>query len=352
MINGIKDINRNPTELEVGQIRIGKKNSQGYPTKLDHFIIVDPENQKQLPVQSNYGKKPKRISVFLLHDDINSNFLNYYAYYQGYNKLRCRGDGEQSVWRKDNGSTKEGKCSPSNCKYYQQKNGCKINGILKVGLTEDPRLYAAYFFRTTSYYTVKRIRDSLGYISRLTGGILAGLELDLCIKEEKNDNGNMYIVHLEYPGDIKQLQNEAMQLNSSRSKLTSGSYNANKEELDIGNIELDNDCKSKLTKEDPEANKSDDDIIDNQSSRAQNNKSVGKKKSLIKKIDQVIEKRGLSDKEVKTMLVNIFSKTDTEYLAYNQLVSFLAVLKKERCPKCLKDFLDKDSDREICKRCQ
>lgn len=219
MINGIKDFgNYEPSELEIGQIRTGKKGSNGYPKKLDHFIIVDSDKHKPLPISDKLPDKPKRLGITLAHDDINKNFLNYYAFYHGFNKLACRGDGEKAVWQKGE-ARKKIRCNTAECKYYQQKNGCKISGLLKCSLQVDPRIYGAYFFRTTSYYTTKRILDSLKYISNITNGILAGLNLDLVLKEEKNKNGNMYIAHIEYKGSIKELQREAIELAQNREKL-------------------------------------------------------------------------------------------------------------------------------------
>lgn len=235
MINGIKDVfNHKPWQVEVGQIRIGEKNEKGYPTKLGHFVIKNPTRKgKDLDVLGINEEKPKRLKISLIYDDIDQNLLNFYGRYEG-KRLRCRGDGEKAILTDVDGPKHEQVCGGHKCLDYKEEK-CKTNGIFFCNLQEAPGLFGNYIFRCKSYHTTKRLKDSLRYFSNLTGGILAGLSFEMVIKEEFNDNGNMFIVHLEYPGSIKELQMEAIEIMKVRKELES--LTGNKVEFKGNSIE-------------------------------------------------------------------------------------------------------------------
>ncbi|WP_408954755.1 hypothetical protein [Natroniella sp. ANB-PHB2] len=305
MINGIEGLN-GVSEIEIGKIKTGEKNKKGYPSKLDYFKIVRPtkkgKNYELDPVMEQLPDKPKRLDITLAHDDIDKNFLNYFAYYQGYNDLKCRGNGQRAIVDGE----KEVKCNGSRCKYWTEGK-CKPNGILKVSLKQKPSLVGYYFYRTTSWNSVKRIKESLNYISQVTNGILAGINLKLVLKEERNDHGNMYIAHIEYPGTVLELRKEAVEL--ARAKKELQELNSNNRHFSLPNQSTSSKSEEVTAKVDNQ-----DDISDEVKmiTGAQRKKIF----AMIGKITDWMEKQGVNPnkEKVRKQLMKDFSAAEGEKL--------------------------------------
>jgi hypothetical protein len=100
-IDGLTEINRPPRQ---GMIRLGiKKKSESsgkmYPAEVDYFILDPetpdtPEKQRLIDLfHKEFGDKPKSISIFLPHSDINEVFPQNYKRYGMNTALKCIGDG-------------------------------------------------------------------------------------------------------------------------------------------------------------------------------------------------------------------------------------------------------------------
>jgi hypothetical protein len=225
-----------PSLAENRKVKIGikgeKRKSKGggdwqLPQKIDHFRITTMQKgtdgnfilDKEL--HDLYGDEPRRIPIRLLFDDINLNYQSRYAQYNGM-KLACYGDGETCH---RNNQELHGKCpcekqNPT----YPGKDKCKINSILSFVIDGSETVGGCCKFRTTSYNSTVGIISSLTLIASTTGGILAGLPLDLTLTEKQAANpkdgtqNTIYVVGLEYRGNFEQLRNEGYQLALDREK--------------------------------------------------------------------------------------------------------------------------------------
>ena len=189
--------NISPTLPEVGKIKIGVKGqmmtSKGGkkfqpPKKLDHFVVTSIERGedgnfiKNQKIHDLVGETPKALDVRLLYDDPGLNFQSRYTCYQG-TKLSCYGDGESG----NQLDQKQNIYNPVQCPcnrvspLYTGKDKCKTTGLLSVILEKSPIVGGVWKFRTTSYNTVVNIMSGLAMISRITGGLLAGLPLQIVI---------------------------------------------------------------------------------------------------------------------------------------------------------------------------
>lgn len=188
-----------PRLPERGHIKIGRKgaektaksgNTYQAPEKLDHFIITTNERGKDgnfvtdEKIHGKLGEKPTRIPVKLIYDDPELSFVSRLASYAGMS-LWCSGDGEiASRQTEDKKGRTNVACPCHRFDFnYQGPDKCKINGSLQVivDLPDVVGVGGIWRFRTTSFNSVSELTGGLEYISTLTGGVLAGIPLDLVL---------------------------------------------------------------------------------------------------------------------------------------------------------------------------
>lgn len=228
-----------PGLTERGKIKIGRKGAERQsasggtwqlPEKLDHFIVTTLERGKDgnfLPdadIHKLLGEKPKRIQMRFLFDDISLNFQCRYACYRG-KTLWCSGDGEAAFRQKEKSTERETVQCPCHRQdpAFQGDDGkgagkCKINGTLSVVIEGANCVGGVWKFRTTGYNSTVGILSSLTLLKSLTGGILAGIPLAMTIQPKVATNPvtgqavTVYVVGVEYAGDVKSLQNGALEI--------------------------------------------------------------------------------------------------------------------------------------------
>jgi len=229
-----------PGLTERGKIKIGRKgsaktsqngNSFQLPEKLDHFVVTTLERGadgnfvRDSAIHKVIGEKPKRIPICVLYDGIAPNFISRYASYQG-KTLWCHGDGENAL-RLD--AESKGRQEVS-CPCYRQeptytgKDKCKINGTLSCIIDGADCVGGVWKFRTTGYNSTVGILSSLTLLRSLTGGILAGMPLVLTVQPKVATNPiagksqTVYVVGVEYNGNISDLQKSALQIASGNAE--------------------------------------------------------------------------------------------------------------------------------------
>lgn len=240
-----------PGLQEVGKIKIGnkgavRKTAQGKewqaPQKLDHFLITTLErgNDNNYVVDQRLqqkfgGDNCKSIPVRLIYDDIGLNFATRYICYYG-KTVFCSGDGETAQrLQQDKTTYKERSCP---CERQDPKfagdvvNGqvkagqgkCKINGILSTIIDGADSVGGVWKLRTTSYNTVVGIMSSLALISRITGGRLAGIPLNLTVSPKTTQDPvagsqvTVYVVGLTFAGNMETLRNTGYQIAMDEAK--------------------------------------------------------------------------------------------------------------------------------------
>ncbi len=223
--------------FEQGKIKIGKKGAKkrsGKGTeyreavKLDYFIITTLERDSQdnfivdAAAMEGLENEPKRLPIELLFDDIELNFPTCYAMYSQKDGLLCRGDGETAITAKQKNIV----CNPDTCPHAQNKT-CKPSGILSCRLPHLKTLGGVYKFRTHSWNSIKNILASLQYLATLTGGILAGLPLELRTEKKPTKFGLVNIVNIVFPGTQDALADALEKEISRRQRL----------QIDVKNIE-------------------------------------------------------------------------------------------------------------------
>lgn len=234
----------NPSLPERGKLKIGRRgktttSSTGksfqMPEKLDHFLITTME---RLPAPDNnfvvdkaahekFGKEPTELPVRLLYDDPTLNFPTRYADFIG-RKLWCTGNGETAQRLQRDGTHKEVQCP---CRFadadYQPKQNepprCKMNGSLSVLLDGAGGIGGVWKFRTTSYNTIVGILSSQAFIRQVTGGILANVPLKMSVRPKQatapdGSQQTVYIVSLEYAGNLDELQQAGHKIALDRAK--------------------------------------------------------------------------------------------------------------------------------------
>lgn len=223
--------------FEQGKIKIGKKGAKKSSSKgteyreaikLDYFIITTLERDVQdnfkidSAAMKDLGKEPTQLPIELLFDDIELNFPTCYAMYSQKDGLLCRGDGETAITAKQENIV----CNPDTCPHAQNKN-CKPSGILSCRLPHLKTLGGVYKFRTHSWNSIKNILASLQYLATLTGGVLAGLPLELRTEKKPTRFGLVNIVNIVFPGTQDTLADALEKEISRRQRL----------QIDVKNIE-------------------------------------------------------------------------------------------------------------------
>ncbi|MCL4502373.1 MAG: hypothetical protein M1438_11065 [Deltaproteobacteria bacterium] len=228
---GIKNLT--PRLAEWGKIKIGAKgemktSNQGrqfaQPQKLDHFIITTMERDaagRLLPDTDLMarlkpeGGKITSIPILLLYDDPEVNFLTRYAAYAG-NTLLCQGDGESAQRLQDSKYQTVPCPCPRLEEAYAGKDICKPNGVLQCLIQGVNRIGGVWKFRTTSWNSVQSIMSSMKLFQTVTGGILAGIPLQMRVSPKtvtvRGGNQIVYIVSLEFSGTTQQLTQVALDI--------------------------------------------------------------------------------------------------------------------------------------------
>lgn len=222
-----------PSLPEKGKIKIGMKgavrrsakgNEFQPPQKLDHFIVTTLDRQedgnfaRDEAIHAVIGDKPTDIRVRLLYDDPSLNFPTRYAAYKG-RTLFCSGDGETASRLGDEGKSRSN--VPCTCfrqdPEYKGVDKCKMNGVLSTLIDGAGGIGGVWKFRTTSYNTIVGIMSSMAFLRQITGGPLANLPLTLQVRpkqatDPEGKQQTIYVVGLEFPGDMAELQNIGHQI--------------------------------------------------------------------------------------------------------------------------------------------
>lgn len=228
-----------PGLAEIGAIKIGGKgeerkgqSGQPYrlPMKYDHFVIRTKQKDDKGdyiidPIMKEWGfsgtvdEGPVELDIFLLYNDPTANFLTSYRQYKG-GKCLCSGNGIEAV--QADGTKIQ--CNPKSCPISISKQ-CKPNGILSVVLKDAPTLGGVYKFRTTSFNSIRHILSSMFFIQSATGGFLANIPLKMTLSPKSvNPIGSptaqtIYIVNLEFPGNVEELHKTTLELVKGRASM-------------------------------------------------------------------------------------------------------------------------------------
>ena len=226
-----------PTLFEAGKIKIGRKGRERQgsngtwqaPEKLDHFLItrtvrgsdnnfiLDSDLISKLP--KDQDGKLRRIPITLLYDSLELNFQSRYACYLG-KTLFCSGDGEEANQaipdpNKKVSGYKQVPCTCHRAEFgYEGRDKCKLTGKLQCVIRGAERIGGVHVFRTTGRNSVVSILSSLAMIHRITGGVLAGIPLDLVVSpkivaDPSGAQQTVYVVSVEFAGGMQELQNKA-----------------------------------------------------------------------------------------------------------------------------------------------
>ena len=231
-----------PRLAEVGKIKIGGKgrtrtsqkgNQYRLPVKYDHFVITTnfrdangdftPDREIMKKIASMTGQDPQkltRLPVVLLFDDPTMNFFVRYSCYKG-NSPWCVGDGQKAL-RQMNGAPQQVPCPcERSAPNYQGNERCKVYGRLAVVLRGVERLGGCWMFRTTSWNTCKNILSAMHLFRQITGGILAGIPLEMTINPKtvitpEGKQQTVWVVNLEFPGTWEQLAEHGLRIHRKR----------------------------------------------------------------------------------------------------------------------------------------
>ena len=224
-----------PKLAEHGKIKIGKlgeerqrkdgKGTYRLPNKLDHFIITTTERDDtgnftpnialMEEIATKVGEPANHLTsipVYLLFDNIESNFYTCYNCYQGKTRI-CTGDGKKAV------VLRTGEEIPCPCpkleREYKGPMPCKPYGRLTVVLQTMNMVGGSWVYRTTGWNSVQDILGSLFLLKNKAGGKLSGIPLTLKIlpKTTQIPRGpvTVYTVSLIYRGSALALADEANQ---------------------------------------------------------------------------------------------------------------------------------------------
>ena len=106
-------------------------------------------------------------------------------------------------------------CNPKDCAFGKEHN-CAKKGRLSVILQKANRIGGVYMFRTQSYHTLQYIKSSMRFISNQTGGMLAGIPLQMRLlpmtvtPAHLDKPVRVYVVNIEYPGTMDELVQSAI----------------------------------------------------------------------------------------------------------------------------------------------
>jgi len=228
-----------PSLLEIGKIKIGrkgqtKKSAGGtefkLPEKLDYFLITTLDRDKEgnfikdKEIHKSLGEKPTSIPIMLLFNSIEGNFQSRYARYDGTTCV-CAGDGEKAITSDE--KEIECPCEKADPK-YDGKDKCKMNGTLSCMIRDVNRFGSCWKFRTTGFNSIQNLYSSLLLIMTMTGGQLAGIDLNLILVPKMAVNPTtgkpvkIYVAGIEFAGSMQNLiktAHEFKQLQSGEQQL-------------------------------------------------------------------------------------------------------------------------------------
>lgn len=212
---------------ERGKIKIGVKgrevtskrgNAFQPPQKLDHFVVTTLERGpdgnfvRDEAIHAKLGDKPTRIPILLLYNDIELNFQSRYACFQG-RKVWCSGDGDKAHrLNRDGKGTGLVDCTCERIEWdYPGQDKCKFNGTLSMMIQGAGGLGGVWKFRTTSVNSVRNLTGSMQLIKAASGGLLAGLPLDLVLTPKAailpdGKQSTVYVVSVEFAGTVDELR--------------------------------------------------------------------------------------------------------------------------------------------------
>lgn len=223
---------------EIGKIKIGRKGElrQGQngqwrvPVKLDHFIVTTLERDKDenfiqdAEIMKRLGEKPKKIPIRLLFDSIEGNFQSRYTCYNG-KTLWCSGDGEAAFQAQQGKPEKQQVKCPCGRQLpeYRGKDKCKMNGKLSCIIDGADLVGGVWVFRTTGYNSTVGMTSSLALIRTFTGGLLAGLELDMTVQpkvatDPDGKSVTIQVVGIVFRGSLQQLQQKTLEIAKSNAE--------------------------------------------------------------------------------------------------------------------------------------
>lgn len=238
-----------PRLPERGKIKIGMKgatltsqhgNKFQPPMKLDHFMVTTLERGRDgnflrdEEFHRRFGDKPIEIPIRLLYDEIDLNFMTRYACFLG-RTLWCSGDGASAIriseappkTRNDleqlRPQPREVHCTCERQEpAYVGRDKCKMNGNLSCIIDGSSGLGGVWNFRTTSFNTITGLLSSMTLIRSVTGGILANIPLRLRLRAKQATSPTdgsqvlIYVVGIEFAGDIEELQQIGHQIALNR----------------------------------------------------------------------------------------------------------------------------------------
>lgn len=235
-----------PRLAERGKIKIGMKgekrktqagNEFQLPVKLDHFIVTtlekdDRDNYKPDPEAVRlFGAKPTSLPIRLLFDDPHLDFASRYACYVG-KTLFCSGDGVKATRQNGAGQIEVAcPCERIQANFGGDKRGkpgcepCKFNGALSCVIDGMPGVGGVWTFRTTAYNSVQNIMSALGQFKAITGGPIAGIPFNLVVRPKlvtsptDGKTQTVYVVSIEYPGTMDELEEHGIKRLERRLKL-------------------------------------------------------------------------------------------------------------------------------------
>lgn len=227
-----------PVVLEV---KHGQKNARGLPTKLEGMIVVTREKGRGGDAVANFTHAKdvmdalpkdeaegliKKIPIRLISDDFMESFHVYRGFY-GKGKLACGSNyGDTKAMRMFRGSEwvepYEVDCGPD-CPYWnKEKEPCDLGGTLYFNLgLMLPRNNDLVLYRINGRHAQRRMLASLEILHGRTGGIMAGLPLQIAfysdlVKDGTNKTRSVPIIVVE-PQDGTILEEElALELTRRR----------------------------------------------------------------------------------------------------------------------------------------
>jgi len=222
--------NRTPRLPVIGRIKLGeltgpvRKSNKGReyraPGKLDHIRLTlnargeDGNYLIDTAAHAALGDpRPTSVPIVLLFDDIDRDLATEMNYWSA-GRLICHGDGEDGRWYGKDGKLPGAKPEAVKCVGCQYRNQdangavkCKPHAILRCIVPAAGRLGGIHELRTSSEMSVDALTSSLAFIGMATGGHLAWIPLDLCVRPVKlgGNRGTVWVAHLEFRGDRRAL---------------------------------------------------------------------------------------------------------------------------------------------------
>lgn len=239
--------------LELGRVKIGgrgekRKTKDGkiwyLPRKDDHFTITNMTREAEgdgdfetdhvlmKELLADYGETDadgkrylRQIPVRALSDEIDDVLYASFAWY-GNRECGARSDGKTVTWYR-NPKTRA-VCDPPKVEAFTEQHllmtdstkyrnklfklHCNVSLVIA---SRTARFGGVYRFRTTSVISFKQMYASLLHIQQLTGGILMGVPLMMCIRPMQvnpevggqRQGATIYVTHFEVRGpDLMRIQ--------------------------------------------------------------------------------------------------------------------------------------------------